>query len=239
MVVSLLPAAMAVAEDNWGGDLEIYAWLPVIDIESADGTKSKVTRDDIISDLDITALWAARLQRGRWSLASDFVYLDISSGTDLSLVPSLARVTEAGLKAWIVTPNVGYTMLQNDKQKIELYAGARYFWLEVDTTIEIDPIGPGEPASSRKESDTISSWDGVLGARGLYYLSDKWDVLYSVNGGAGDSDMTWGAQAGFSYKYSKLDAAFGWRYLNYDIGDDTLLKELNLNGPFVGVIFRW
>ncbi len=60
-----------------------------------------------------------------------------------------------------------------------------------------------------------------------------------MNAGAGDSDLTWGAQAGFAYKYSKMDAVFGWRYLNYDIGDDTLLKELNLNGPFVGAIFRW
>ena len=56
---------------------------------------------------------------------------------------------------------------------------------------------------------------------------------------AGDSGLTWGAQAAFGYKYSSLDAVFGWRYLYYDIGSDTLLKELELNGPFVGAIFRW
>ena len=157
----------------------------------------------------------------------------------MSLVPRLASVSEVGLQAWIVTPNVGYTVLQNNQQKIELYAGARYFWIEVDATIELDPIGPGEPVRSRKESPTKSNWDGVLGARGLYHLSEKWDVLYSVNAGAGDSDLTWNAKAGFSHKFSKLDAVFGWRYLDYNIGDDTLLKGLTVNGPFAGVIFRW
>jgi hypothetical protein len=78
----------------------------------------------------------------------------------------LNRLEETGLQAWIITPNVGYTVIESDVQKIELYAGARYFWIEVDAT-------------------------------------------------------------------------FGWRYLHYDIGSDTALKELNLNGPFAGVIFRW
>jgi hypothetical protein len=236
---SLLLSASSVTGDDWGGDLESYAWLPVIDIESADGSKGNISRDDILSDLDVTAMWAARLRKGRWSLASDFVYLDISSKTDLSLVPRLASVSEVGLQAWIVTPNVGYTVLQNNQQKIELYAGARYFWIEVDASIELDPISPGEPVRSRKESPTNSNWDGILGARGLYHLPEKWDLLYSVNAGAGDSDLTWNAKAGFGYKFSKLDTVVGWRYLDYDIGDDTLLKGLTVNGPFAGVIFRW
>jgi hypothetical protein len=242
LVGSLLLAATAVAEDNWGADLEIYAWLPIIEIESEDGSKGKFTREDILSDLDVTAMWAARVRKGRWSLASDFIYLDISSKPTSSQAPNrpgLASIEEVGLQAWIITPNVGYTVLQDDQQKIELYAGARYFWIEVDATIEIDPILPGKLNGSPKESGTISSWDGILGARGLYHLSEKWEILYSVNAGAGDSDLTWGAQAGFGYKYSKLEAAFGWRYLNYDIGSDTAVKELNLNGPFVGAIFRW
>jgi hypothetical protein len=239
---SLLLAVAAVADDNWGADLEIYGWLPNIELQSEDGSTGEITRDDIINNLDITALWKVRVRKGRWSLASDFIYLDISDNTDLPLIPKLpelANLSETGLKAWIITPNIGYTILQNDRQKIELYAGARYFWIEVEATIEIDPISPGDPPISARLSPTISSWDGIVGARGLYYLTDKWYIPYSVNVGAGDSDLTWSAQTGFGYKFSKLDAAFGWRYLHYDIGSDTILKELNLNGPFVGVILRW
>jgi hypothetical protein len=242
IIGSLLLAAVAVAEDDWGADLEIYGWLPIIEMESEEGSTGKFTRDDILSDLDVAAMAAARLRKGRWSLASDLVYLDLSSKTDLPLVqnlPGLLSVKEAGLQAWIVTPNIGYAILQNDKQKVELYAGARYFWIEVEATVEIDSSLPGRPPRNVKESPTKSNWDGIVGVRGLYDLSDSWRFLYSVNGGAGDSDLTWGAKAAFGYKYSSLDAVFGWRYLYYDIGSDTLLKKLEVNGPFVGAIFRW
>jgi hypothetical protein len=75
MAGSLLLAGMAVAEDDWGADLNIYGWLPIIETELEDGTKDEITRDDILKDFDIAALWAARIRKGRWSLASDFVYL--------------------------------------------------------------------------------------------------------------------------------------------------------------------
>ena len=85
MVSSLVGAALlmvvelALAQDKWSGDLEAYAWLPVIEIEAADGSKGKITRDDILSDLDVAGMFAARATYGRWSLASDFIFLNISS----------------------------------------------------------------------------------------------------------------------------------------------------------------
>ena len=238
----LLLAGAADADDDWGADLNIYGWLPIISIELEDGTKDEITRDDILDDFDIAALWSIRARKGPWSLTSDFIYLDISKKSDVSLfslVPSLATLDEAGFNAWIITPNVGYTILHDDKQKIDLYAGARYFRIEFDITIVIDPITPGEPSSSRKESPSVSQWDGIVGARGSYHLPGKWFIPYSVNAGTGESDFTWGAQAGIGYKYSDLSAVLGWRYLTYDVGSDNIIKELTLNGPFAGVIFHW
>ena len=243
LMVGSLPAATAsAAQDEWGVDLAIYAWLPIIETETADGTRSEITRDDILKDFDVAALWAVQFWRGRWSLTSDFVFLDISSKTDVALLPNLpdlATIRKAGFTAWIITPNVGYTVLHNDKNKIDLYAGARYFRIEGDVTIDIDPIGPGEPSTSQKESPSVSQWDGVVGVRGYYSLSDKWFIPYSVNAGSGESDFTWVASAGFGYRFRDLSAVFGWRYMSYDIGSGTLLKELTLNGPFAGAVFHW
>jgi hypothetical protein len=36
-----------------------------------------------------------------------------------------------------------------------------------------------------------------------------------------------------------LDAVAGWRYLSYDIGSGTEIKELSVNGPFVGAMFHF
>jgi hypothetical protein len=237
-----LLAGTAVADDDWGADLNLYGWLPIISIELEDGTKDEITRDDILKDFDIAALWSVRVRRGPWSLTSDFIYLDISKKSNvslLSLVPSLATLDEAGFNAWIITPNAGYTIVDNDRQKIDLYAGARYFRIEFDVTIDIDPILPGNPPRSQKESPSVSQWDGIVGARGRYHLPGKWFIPYSVNAGSGESDFTWGAYAGLGYDFSDLSAIFGWRYLDYDVGSDTIIKELTLNGPFAGAVFHW
>jgi hypothetical protein len=246
LVITLFLCSMvSVAEDtqrDWSADLEVYGWLPNIELESEDGSKSKITRDDILKDLDLAAMWAGRVRKGRWSISSDFIYFKISDKSDLSLLSpgsDPGQISDTSLQAWIVTPNVGYMLRDNDTQRIELYAGARYFWTEFDITIDFDPLLPGLPSGSRTESPSLSSWDGIVGVRGLYHLPDKWYLAYSANAGAGDSDFTWSAQGGFGYELSKVDALFGWRYLDYDVGDDTLLKRLTVNGPFAGVMFRW
>lgn len=239
---ALLFVSVAFAEDDWGFDLQVYGWLPIIELELENGSKTKVTRHDILDNLDMTALWAASIRKGRWSLASDFVYLGISDEADLPLLPNVpggVTIRKAGFDAWIVTPNVAYTVVSSDRQKIDLYAGARYFRIEFDVKLVIDPIIPGEPSTSRKESPSVSSWDGIVGARGLVYLSDKWIIPYSASVGTGESDFTWSGQAGFGYRYNTFDAVFGWRIQNYDVGSDTLIKELDLSGPFAGAIFRW
>lgn len=91
----------------------------------------------------------------------------------------------------------------------------------------------------RKSSPSESNWDGVVGVRGNYCLTDKWFLPYSVNAGTCQFDFTWDGLAALGYRFKKLDAVAGWRYLYYDLGSDTALKALNANGPFAGVVSHW
>ncbi|MGD8954334.1 MAG: hypothetical protein PVI45_08165, partial [Desulfobacterales bacterium] len=43
---------------------------------------------------------------------------------------------DVGMKSWIVTPAVGYHLIDNEKINLSLLAGARYLWLK--NTLEID-----------------------------------------------------------------------------------------------------
>jgi hypothetical protein len=239
---SLLFAKSAAAGEDWELNLELYGWLPIIETEAEDGSKSKITRDDILDDLDLFGFSFLRARKDKWTLSSDFVYFKISDKEDVQLIsglPSLARLREAGMQAWVIRPALGYVVHETDKQLVELYAGARYLWVEIDATIDIDPILPMDPSRSVKESPSESNWDALVGVRGTHWLSDKWFIPYSVNAGAGDSDFTWEAQAAFAHRYKGFDAVAGWRYLYYDVGSDTTLKALDVNGPFVGAIFHW
>jgi len=126
---------------------------------------------------------------------------------------------------------------ETDKRLVELYAGARYLWIEIDAKFDLNPLLPG--STRRRTSPSDSNWDAIVGVRGTHWLNDKWFTLYSVNAGAGDSDFTWEAQAAFVHRFKNLDAVAGWRYLYYDIGDDTAIKNLSANGPYVGAMFHW
>lgn len=236
----LLFAATASAKDNWELDWELYGWLPIIEIQTDTGEKGEITRDDILDDLDLFGFTFIRAKRGKWSLSSDFVYFDISDKEDAPLssaVPDLARLDEAGMQAWVIRPALGYTVHEDDKGFVELYAGARYLWIESDLTIDLATILPG--SNQRKTSPSDSNWDAIAGVRGSHALNADWSIPYSFNGGGGDSDSTWEAQAAFAYKLKHFDAVAGWRYLYYDVGSDTLIRKLSVNGPFVGAVFSW
>lgn len=84
-----------------------------------------------------------------------------------------------------------------------------------------------------------SSMSLAFAAEDSVFAAGKWFIPYSVNAGSGESDFNWGAYAGLGYKFSDLSAIFGWRYLDYDVGSDTIIKELTLNGPFAGAVFHW
>ena len=240
-LAALLHTANAAADTGgWGADLEIYGWLPNNEIELENGRQFEITRDDILSDLDIFAMAAGRISKGRWSVAADLVYGDLSNQSfDSPLIPGVATFTEGGIEALFVTPNVGYRVVDTGQQRIELYAGARYSKIDVDLVFEIDPLLPGGSTVTLDETVEVDNWDAIAGVRGLHDFADKWYIAYTVNAGAGDSDFTWSAKGGLGYRFESLEALFGWRHLSYDVGSDTAIKELTVSGPFVGVIFRW
>ncbi len=55
----------AAADDDWQFDFALYGWLPVIDVELPSGNKSKITRDDIINNLDMAFMGRPRATKNR------------------------------------------------------------------------------------------------------------------------------------------------------------------------------
>jgi hypothetical protein len=57
--------------------------------------------------------------------------------------------------------------------------------------------------------------------------------------GTGESDLTWPAAGGIGYKFSWGEVLGMWRYLDYKFKSNKQLEDLTLNGPMIGVTFRW
>ena len=237
----LLTSLPTFAEGEWQGDLQIYGWVPQSDIKLNNGIEYEISRQDILEDIDLFLMTAGRIRNDRWSFALDLIYGDISSKDfdEELLLPGFVALDKGGLELWVATPNIGYMVLDNEEQRFEVYAGARYFQLEVNVELEIESPLPGKPPELVNSSNSTGHWDAIAGARGLHYLSDRWYIPYSVNVGAGDSDFTWTAWGGAGYRFNSVDALFGWRYMTYDVGSDSVIEEIDFGGPFVGAMFRW
>ncbi|MFC1825261.1 hypothetical protein ACFL9T_21330, partial [Thermodesulfobacteriota bacterium] len=66
---------------------------------------------------------------------------------------------------------------------------------------------------------------------------EKWYMPFYGDIGAGDSDLTWQAEAGFGYKFKHFDVVATYRYLDWDFEDNSAVDDLNISGPLIGIKF--
>ena len=241
---SLLTTALAAGAADSGSDYgweigaELYLWAPWIDIETATGGNIEITLDDILKDLDMLFMADVGVRHGRWSLLSDFVYFEIDQGANTRLLPGIT-LSDLTLEAWVVTPQVRYAAYETDNLRIEVLAGARSLWLEVQLDLDFRALlPPGGPIlAKRAVSDSASNWDGIVGVAGHWDFTDKWYASGYFDAGTGDSDYTWQALASVAYRFKRLDAVVGYRHLAYEFDSDAPVKDLSVTGPFVGAKF--
>ena len=134
------------------------------------------------------------------------------------------------MQAATVTGGVGYAVVDNDSTRVNLVAGARYLWIDLDLDFAIGPI-------TLNASDSGSVIDGIVGFKTRTKMADRWDFLFYADIGTGDSDITWQALGAVAYKYKSADLVAGYRYLTWNFGGADALNDLTIYGPYVGVKF--
>lgn len=220
---------------KWNYGVALYGWIPNIDVELQSGEKSKITQDDIISNLDMSFQGVLRASSGPWSFSVDNIYFDLSNNDHQNRlrVLNLRKIT---LQQSLVTPNVGYRFLDASEHWSEVYVGARYVWIKATLKFQQNP-----PLESRSfnESDKLDHWDAVVGLRGQYTFAGNWFLPYEADVGTGQSDFVTNLLAGVGYRFGNLDAVAAYRYLHYDYGNNWALKTETPSGPLVGVVYRF
>ena len=126
---------------------------------------------------------------------------------------------------------------------MDVFAGARMLTLEPRLTwnfnVDVGPfVGPGR-AGSRTVKET--NWDAIVGVKGRvgFGANREWFIPYYVDIGTGDSDFTWQGSAGIGYAYPWGEVIATWRYLDYKFKSSSKVDDLTINGPVLGVAFRW
>jgi hypothetical protein len=259
ILAALLPASSRAetATDQWRWGATLYLWLPSLGGDtsfppSGDGPPIDVSADAILDSLNMAFMGALEARKGPWGVATDVIYLDLGTtkkatrdfGIGHADIPATVNADlKLGLTGWLWTLAGSYEFVRQDNFSMSVLAGARMLDLKEDLhwtfNGDISSLPPIEQSGSRSAKDT--QWDAIVGLKGraTFGAERNWYVPYYVDVGTGDSSLTWQGMLGLGYSFESVDVMGVWRYLDYDLGDNTPIRSISFNGPALAVTFRF
>ena len=261
--MTLLAAAGALAQQPadkghpWQFGISIYGWFPDIAGHTAftqpgGSNEFEIGIDTILDNLEFTLMGAFDVRKGRWGGLIDGIYMDIGksvSGTrDATIggtpIPVGAQAdVDLDLKSFIWTLAGYYRALEHAGLSLDVVFGARNLDVEQKVNWDITGNVGSIPLPDRSGAATadLNNWDAIVGTRGRFAFGPKkaWFVPWYLDLGTGDSSFTWQGLAGVGYAFRWVEVTAAWRYMYYDFASGKAIKDIDFNGPVVGVTFRW
>ena len=257
-----LSAAAQTPANQWTFSITPYLWLPNVDgtlkygVPPGSGGSPEVGvgPNDYLESLSFAMMISGEARKGRWSVFTDFIYLDFSSeesavkSIDFGGNPASAGAnvsTSSSLKGVAWTLGAGYAVLPGRPVDLDVFGGLRYFGLEASTDwqLALTITGPGAGQTFPRAgniSERLDLWDGIVGVKGRVWLGgSNWSIPYYLDVGTGSSSLTWQGLLGVAYSYKWFGATLAYRHLYYEQKDDKLIQDLRFSGPALGVTFRF
>jgi len=254
-------SSKAQAEENWSFSLTPYLWLPNVNgtlkyaVPPGGGARPEVDTgpNDYLENLSFALMLAGEARKGRWSMFTDLIYLDVDSeestvrtvnfGGD-RIDTNLNSSTRSSLTGVAWTLGAGYAALQDPKHRLDVLAGVRYFGLKVTSDWHLSAALSGPNGAVFAQSGSISQredlWDVIVGVRGRLKLGESsWFVPYYLDAGTGSSSLTAQALAGIGYAFKWGEIVATYRTVYYDLDEDELLQDIRFAGPAIGATFRF
>jgi hypothetical protein len=257
-----LGAAAQTPGTQWKFSITPYLWLPNIDgtlkygvPPGAGGSPEvKVGPNDYLEALRFAMMISGEARKGRWSVFTDFIYLDFHSEESAvksinfggDRVSSSANVsTDSSLKGGAWTLGGGYAVLPGRPVEMDVFGGLRYFGLHASTDWQLTATvtGPGGGQTFPRTgsiSERVDLWDGIAGFKGRVWIGrSNWAIPYYFDVGTGSWSLTWLGMLGVAYSWNWIEARLAYRHLYYDQKDDKLIQDMRFSGPALGVTFRF
>jgi hypothetical protein len=219
------------ATDTWQFQLTPYLWIASISGRAGIGnliidTSTSVTDSNV--ELNFGFMGTLEARKNRFVILTDLQYSDLS--TERGNPGPLFSSTRASFKTFVLDPEVGYRILDNEKGAfVDVLGGLRYW--HVNGTLDFAAgISPAVKVSRSR------SWvDGVVGLRGRAALSPRWFVTGKADLGGGGSNFTYQLFGGVGLNVGKRYALIGgYRDLNVNYNKDGFLFDMSLHGPILG-----
>jgi hypothetical protein len=225
---------------GWEFGGEVYLWGAEINSTTPGGTSVALPFDDILDNLDMTFMGVFAARKDKWTFATDLVYMDLSHRKGFTLPEhAVSGSAKAELTSWIITPTAALNVMDDGKIRVDVLGGLRYVDVEAKLNLNLD--GPRPDGFAIDGKDSFSDLNGIVGAKSRFNLTEHWYLGAYGDVGTGDSDLTWQAIAMLGYRFDNFELNAGYRYLDFqfDKGDNDLMDELTVKGPFAGALFRF
>lgn len=221
----------------WKHSISIYGWLPSLNGTlnyniPSEGEPDEEIESSALDNLDMVFMGSYEARKDKWSFLADMIYLKMSDSQEVYL-PRLDTTlgSEQELTGWLLGFYGGYTIASTDKMTLDVIAGMRYFSLGLDVSLFVND-------KDVSVSPSAEYYDAIIGFRGAYNINKNWYMPYQFDIGGGDSDLTWQANTGLGYRFDWGDMLLTYRHIHYE-KDNGLVKDFDLYGPKLGVIFHF
>jgi hypothetical protein len=213
---------------------------------------------DLVSHLNFAAMATAEARYDRFSLVTDFLYLNLGGAAGqfktinfpnrpsipISVLGQSSQSLDLNTSIWTLAG--GYTLAQGDWGNFDAIAGFRFF--EVNTRLDysfgLAITGPrGNGATFGRIGGVSGSgdiWNGIGGFRGRIRVGDfGLFIPYYFDIGAGGSNLTWQISSGLGYHIGRADLSLTYRYLSFEQGSSAVIQHLDIKGPLLMATFTF
>ena len=221
------------AADAWQFEFTPYLWTPGISsdlrLDPLQHRTTSVNATSVLKALDAGAMGTLEVRRGPWGALLDMQYVKLGVSRAPTYTAPLGVDVDYTQQIYTLA---GLYRVFDGAVAVDVLAGGRY----VNARTEVS-LAPNLPGPGLRES--VGWWNGIIGARVIAPISDKWSLMGYLDTGWGSSSASWEAIAGASYRYSPMVSfKFGYRYLSFK-RDDGLLSKVALGGLFAGAGFEF
>jgi hypothetical protein len=255
------------ANPGWSFAVTPYIWLPTVSATlKYDGPRGGTVTTtisegigDYLTDINFALMVGAEARYDRFTILTDLFYANLSVTTDNSRLASfnpgpgpifipreqqLSTGTRMATTIWSLAG--GYTVLQGDWGNLDAVAGFRMLAVSSTTNYQLntDILAPDRTiALSRGGSLDIGKtyFNAIGGVTGRINIpNSKFYLPFYFDAGGGDVPFTWQAYGGIAYSAASwADVAVGYRYLTFQNGAGTGVRNLSLGGAILVANFRF
>jgi hypothetical protein len=253
---------------GWTFNIAPYLWMPSVHANlslnlppALGGTVSadpSIGFGDLVSHLNFAAMAAADARYDRFSLLTDFIYMNLGGtaaqfrSVNFPNHPSIPisvggqSSQSLNLNATIWTAAGGYTLAQGDWGNFDAIAGFRFLELNtrINYSLQLTIMGPRGNGATFGGVGSVSGsgviWNGIGGFRGRIRVgNDGLFIPYYFDIGAGGSNLTWQISSGLGYHVGPVDLSLTYRYLSFEQSSSSVVQRLWIQGPMLMANFTF